>query len=622
MIEKKFSRKIVSHVCKAGKWIEDHNFLSAVFLNIIVLEFVLVFCEIKYETSDDYIMSKIVSGAYGGEHNPHLIYINIIVGFFLKIMYAVVPQISWYLILQLGISLVGCTAFTYVILKRMPFVWGYFFAVVFLLVFAKDLYIVVQFTKTATMSIMSGSICFLDGLFSRRRDRVRVGMTGACLVLAGSLIRFNAIYIAGGFILLIVVEWMLKERPWITQIGRKHIWKCVLSGVVLICLVLLGRLYDHMYYNADVQYKRFSYYGQQRSRNVDRAAQGYEALEESLRSEGVSYNDYQMVRQWNFADREFFTAERLENIARVEEAYRNTQKIDGNRMYENVVGRSYGSYPSLWGISVLLLMSLLFNRKRWGYTLAVCIVSVFYLVYFFLVGRVLYRIEWSIFVSAYLSGCFYWSCGESVLLFRRRIVGICIFISCLFLLGDLPIVFSNWTGDGLKEGTLKGNEYRQYIENLFYYSWSYDARRYGAKVHSESGYAHLKDEMETHPNNVYFLDFATTIQSLYPSEDPLFTKKNDFAYNAVYFAGILTEFPDLLTQYEKNNITNPMDDLLKDNVYIVDNYRSGNILAYLREHYSPYVEAEKYKTLDGFDIWKYTLNDEAKETYRWRYSLD
>ena len=43
--------------------------LSAITLNLLFLASILVFCDVKYEVSDDFVMSAILSGAYGGSLN-------------------------------------------------------------------------------------------------------------------------------------------------------------------------------------------------------------------------------------------------------------------------------------------------------------------------------------------------------------------------------------------------------------------------------------------------------------------------------------------------------------------------------------------------------------------------
>lgn len=60
-----------------------NNWLWAIGLNLTFLMSILLFCDIKYEVSDDFVMSTIISGAYGNGYNPHLMFINILWGYLL-----------------------------------------------------------------------------------------------------------------------------------------------------------------------------------------------------------------------------------------------------------------------------------------------------------------------------------------------------------------------------------------------------------------------------------------------------------------------------------------------------------------------------------------------------------
>ena len=69
--------------------------------------------------------------------------------------------------------------------------------------------------------------------------------------------------------------------------------------------------------------------------------------------------------------------------------------------------------------------------------------------------------------------------------------------------------------------------------------------------------------------------------------------------------GITTNFPDIVQNLKEKNIENPLQSLVKDNIYLVDNYASEVKLNYLRQHYYPEARAEVYKEVDGYTIWKF-----------------
>ena len=113
---------------------------------------------------------------------------------------------------------------------------------IFYLFAAQDLFILIQFTKTAATAICSGSILFLWGTFYSKSKRVSI--VGACLVLIGSLVRFNCIYVAAPFVLLcLVIEgiriWKLRHDK-TDNLSFDH--SCLMrfaSCLVLIFIVFL-----------------------------------------------------------------------------------------------------------------------------------------------------------------------------------------------------------------------------------------------------------------------------------------------------------------------------------------------------------------------------------------------
>ena len=59
--------KITEKNCIKKVW--KSEILLTVLLNLLFLASVLALCDVKYEVSDDFIMSAIMSGAYGGSLN-------------------------------------------------------------------------------------------------------------------------------------------------------------------------------------------------------------------------------------------------------------------------------------------------------------------------------------------------------------------------------------------------------------------------------------------------------------------------------------------------------------------------------------------------------------------------
>ena len=121
------------------------DILLAVAINSIFLISILLFCDIKYEVSDDFVMSAIMSGAYGDKPNPHLIFINILWGYLLQPFYYILPQISWYLIFQLALCFFSLTMISYMMLQKLDRVMAIMVIVLLVTAFGSDAYILVQY---------------------------------------------------------------------------------------------------------------------------------------------------------------------------------------------------------------------------------------------------------------------------------------------------------------------------------------------------------------------------------------------------------------------------------------------------------------------------------------------
>ncbi|WP_050642639.1 MULTISPECIES: hypothetical protein [Clostridia] len=581
--------------------VKKHNLLTAVIINAVFLALVLVFCEIKYETSDDYIMAAIMSGAYSGTPNPHMIFINILWGYLLLPFYYLVPQISWYLIAQLALCYCAFTAVTYLMLKRLDTIMGIMLSVLFITFFSDDAYIMVQFTKTAILAVMAGSILFLWALFHDERCRKREIAAGAVLVVAGSLIRYSVIYIAGGFLLLI----LLVEFVQLFRCGSEGKWRkfvqIAVCGVILIGAVVSAKQIDRYIYNSNPEYKYFREYSSARGGIVDKKDYGYEACEEEYKELGLSENDYVLLRTWNFADPDFYTLELLQKVEKIVNDYQSDMVIDRDYIKYELGKRNYWKYSVLWACAILVLLTIIFNKNYWWASLILSAGAYFYLCYFVATGRIVYRIEYAVFLGLFLAIVYFWTKKNCRFLQNKlelcNVCGILLLVFCVYQMPTYRL--NNWAE------WINGAEYKTYVEERFYNSWDYDNRRYRGSVYNESAFPNLEKEIGTHQGNFYFLNFSTTVQTLYLAHNPFESGEKAEGINSSFLCGVTVNFPDTLRKLDENDIKNPLKALIEDNVYLVDNLYQDRIYEYLKEHYYPDARRNLYKTADGFQIWKF-----------------
>ena len=574
-----------------------NNWLWAIGLNLTFLISILLFCDIKYEVSDDFVMSTIISGAYGNGYNPHLMFINILWGYLLLPFYYLCPSISWYLIAQLLLCFLSFTVVSYMLLERLERPIAFLFIVVLLTIFADDAYILVQFTKTAMIAVMGGGIVFLWILFYEKFRPLLIGTGIICL--AGTLVRFMTIYIAGGFFLIILVVefWkLLRNKNY-----RKSIY-IIISGGILICVAVGMKAVDSYIYNSDEEYAFYKEYNAARASVTDASDYGYEAYETELEKIGISENDYNIMRSWSFGDNDVFSVATLEKTGNIIDAYKEERGISKEAILESFQARKIIGYPICIACIVIVFASIILGRKEWLLNMVCLVVGGLYLLYFFVIERTLYRIEYGIFLGVFLSILLLWKKNKDITrTYFVEMSKICAILILVCFVTESVIYIPDKSYQDNTSDTR-----REYIENVFNNSWDYDARKYRKVVNKGSKCENLIKEITDNKDNFYFLDFNTTIQILYYDWNPFYTLPEGFYNNNLYLAGIMSNFPDYNKVLKNNDIESPLKDLAKDNVYIIDS-DSKNLsekVDFLKEHYYPEAYAELYKEVDGYQIWK------------------
>lgn len=578
----------------------------AILINVLFLSSILLFCDIKYEVSDDFVMASIMSGAYGDAPNPHMIFVNILWGYLMLPFYYLFPNVSWYLIFQLGLIFVALVLVSYMILKKMKRSMGLLLIVILLTFFADDAYILVQFTKTAMLAVMGGGVVFAWALFEDRNWKLKT--VAAMVCLAGTLVRFNTIYIAGGFLLFILVV-EFGKRFW-KERKEKEFWKnlakITIPGIFVVLLAFGLDNLDIYIYNQNEGYRYFKEYGTARGKIVDASDYGYEAYRTELEKIGISENDYKLMRTWNFADNEVFTLEVMQKTADIIADYKENVEISKEMILESMQARGITGYPVFFATAFLIVLTCIFQRKH---SLAgFCSVGLgfIYILYFFLRERVVYRIEYAVFVGIFLSTLYFWNeKGGERLMNYVEIKQICVILNTICLVLQIPLYLPDRSYQ-----VVTSEDRKSYIEGTFFESWNYDPRKYRKNVNKGKSENGLIRELETHKENFYFLDFQTTMQTLYYEWNPFQALPAGYFNNALYFASVMTNFPEERVCMENYGITQPLKELVNNNVYLVDtNTRTLNDkIEFIQEHYYSNVNAELYKEIDGYQIWKISIN--------------
>lgn len=580
----------------------NSNIVLAIGINLIFIILALAFCDIKYEVSDDFIMATIMSGAYGYEPNPQMIFMNTILGYLMIPFYKLFPAVSWYFVFQMLLCFVTFVLVVYMLLEKLDRFTAILLSVMLLTFFSDDIYILPQFTKTAALAIMGGGVVFLWTTF--REKRVLLQIISGCVCLLGAMVRKSGIYLAGPYILLLLIFefYFLFKTQWKAIKIRGLICK-VLPGILLIfSIIISSKINDYTYYN-DEPSKLFRQYTSARAKIVDSKDYGYEVYADKLREIGISENDYYVIRSWNFADNNFFDLEKMKEVAQViaecNAEQKQEDKLFAEHIYEDMQVHGILNYPITIACILLFFFSVIFQKKIYSQTL-ICICGIALETYFFVRGRVVYRVEYGVFLGIFLGLLYLWDeKNNREIVDKKEKKKICILILLFLCVRKIPLYIPD---NSYKKVSTEAR--RGYIDGAFNESWNYDPRKYRKVAENHGKKNELLEEIETHKENFYFMDFGATIQNLYYEWSPFENLPTCYYDNSAYLTGVTTNHPGVSWILDMRRVNEPLPSLVNDNVYLVDNWNLDKKLNYLREHYYPNARAELYKELSGYQIWK------------------
>ena len=86
-------RKMMNQVCK------KYRCFIELLMVLCIYALVWILFGVRYEVNDDAILSNIAAGAYGRD-TQYLVYINILIGWFLKPFFTLLPGLNWLYLLQ------------------------------------------------------------------------------------------------------------------------------------------------------------------------------------------------------------------------------------------------------------------------------------------------------------------------------------------------------------------------------------------------------------------------------------------------------------------------------------------------------------------------------------------
>ena len=587
--------------------IKKHPLLTALVLNGIFFAAAVIFCDQKYETADDFFEDAILSGAFEGRSDPHLLYSNIILGYLLNGLYVLIPGISFYFLFLVLLGFFAVTSVLWLILKQCKenndTIIKLVICVIFLSFFTDDLYILPQFTKAATVAVTSGGLVFLEGIWNKTGIKIKSVICGLSLIIPGVLLRMSTIYIAAPFLLAAFIIEAFRNK----KIVFSRLLMCM--GAVLMAFAL--QYVNILVWDADPEYRIFRHMESYRPQITDsHKSYSFEDIKEPLAEIGIDFNDYVMISTWNFTDRSVFSEDTLVKYIEVINNREKERKTDISEIIQSITGSEYWEYSVLWGVIILTFICVAIYKKG---SLLYCyplLLSIILVIVFICYGRINYRAECSIFTSAAMVLGYHAGLSHN---YRNTHLSLSIKHLLLFF---TVAVFVAWHSlvylpdNSYKK--LDQEHYFGYVWNTMQNSGGYNPNKYSIRISSRRPCEELLSVIENDKDNYYLFDFNTFLFIGSYNHNPWKRLDSYYFRDNYFYTGGLTmmQFPGQSKVFMYNGIDpdNPFGSICNDNIRVVDNYFYDNKLTYLRQHYDENTDIKLIGEPDGFKIWKYCIS--------------
>ena len=543
--------------------------LAALLVNAALLLVLLSCFTPRFETNDDVLMSKFVDGQMG-EKSAYIPFINIVQGFFLKLLYTIGGEgLNWYSISMYSLMLAAFTAMTWVLLMRFRPLGAWSMAAVILLTVGLNSYLYPCFSKTCAVAA-AGGLCLMlyamgDGLEKPKRLPLMLGLAMAVLGYLWRVEEFFGVAVLLAPVGLVVLLELLRktrdEKPG-QRLGR--VWRYARPFLLLLGLVLLLFGLDRfLWTRGDFAY--FTEYSDTRSILVDYSTlPDYEQMQPVYDSLDMNENAVYFLKNWSFYDTEKFSLEKIKAVLAARDSVvpnPSPGECLGVFLDKAIPGMA-GTLAGL-GFALMLMLWLACGRHRWQDWLGLGLSFGFFgLIYLLMIYQNRYlanRMDMGLLLALMLT--------MSFLMDDRKLMEDKLFCALLIALALAAGLYTN--------------------RNVCKCSDQYDVEDKSAKKAAIEQI--LADEEHLYLCKVWSID-----HELYT---PLETAPAGFADRIVLLGGWSLYHPSIEHVLEAYDIQNPYPDMIGNaQVRLIDN-DVERTLAYLRAYYDPDAQAEPVEPL-------------------------
>ena len=527
----------------------------------------------KFDSLDDYFMSSVLTGAYGGEYDVHMYFVNAIYGYFLRPFYSLLPKIGWYSVFQTFTVFASFTAMCYIAIARYGKKLGVMIALMLLACVSPDFYLHVAFTQCAGIATAAGIFLFTIGNIEKKRIYL---VAGVALMLAGIVFRKDMFLLGMPTFAAILFFSLVRERK---------LWKETLIALTALAVVYVGLgKFNAEHFKGEYEY--YAAYQGPRSYFGDGAFYDANTFVDELDEREMNGRDFRYLRAWYFYDNNVFHLDSLKKIIRI--ADRNRYEPNYKKMPFAVVRAISNTLlkGSVWCWALLCIALIFFSNKKnwWVPWVSVGLISIPY-TYLLLVNRVVNHVEVGVWAFAVIFVCFF--VNKEDILDNKRSKG---FMQIIGLVCIASLIIS---------GT--------------YIAFDRVTNKSRSDMERREGWNSFLEYTKDHPNDVFLLpfsrykDLATHINRAYKAIEP-------GSWNNIVSTGYWNiHLPAMDRELEKRGVKNIIRDITHDNVYVIADEYSLSLVPFHGIHYHQRLEIDTLMNFGNIGLLKYRIGESEDE---------
>ena len=544
--------------------------LSVAFcLNLVFLLLCLGIGGVHFGSMDDYFMSAIVTGAYGGEFDVHTLFVNGAYAFFLKPFCWLCPAVSWYFVFELLSVFASFAVFTYFMLRQVGGELGVALSVFLLACLVPDYYLELAFTQCSAAATVAGILLLY---FGNKERRWQFLVFSLLFLVAGIVFRRE------GFLLGVPFAFaLLAWNFWNTR----KVWAASIVALALAGVAYYGlQAFNRSLFSDNGEYSYYLAYQGPRALLGDGNFYDSEATYDELEERGLNGQDFRILERWVFYDTEAFALDSLRPIADV--IYRNRYELNKAKMPVALLYAVANSFlhPNAWCWVVLcLLLFIAAPRKAGWYAWGSLALISLCLTYLLMQNRVVYHVESGIWLYAVVCAIpFVHLKGDEFGVNARKLLCLLAAMAALCFVFALSMQRNEET-DRLLFGSPKmPAEWQEFLQFA-----------------------------ESHPDDMFLLHF-NPYKALAIYKDPALRAAAPGSWGNIVPIGYWNiNLPGMKRELEKRGVLNPLRDIVKDNVYVMSGGAGIKLEYYYKAHYQKEFAIDTVRKFGHYNLLKYKV---------------